>query len=210
MHLEPASPSGRQERWKPLSLDLPSPSASPRRSQVSSVLWQKLRSGVASVVQELEDQEVDRIYTTEGPGSDPTSRCSSPDGFYQRRALRAQFGSLAALADTGRLAPEREQFLCQQLDDASEEIDRLCIERDDALKKLHELAKVIRKHELSTEESVEDSGQMERQHSRDESSPNDSGERTPQVRRIATCPAALSPSPEPPAQEDFEAILGCC
>ena len=105
--------------WNEVSLDLPSPTSSasplrlPLRSRSAAALWQNARLSLVASPSRLE-----QIYSTEaeaeGPGSDPTSRCSSPDG-YQRRAakeLRFDLGSLSleSLALERRLAPEREEF----------------------------------------------------------------------------------------------------
>ena len=195
LDLDLPSPGGTPVRrgWKPRSLELPSPGASPKSQRSAAALWQKLRSSLAGALEQ--NPEADHIYSTEGPGSDPTSRCSSPDGYLQRRVLKAQFGSL--VLDTSRLVPEREEFLCQQLDEASEEIDRLCVERDDALKKLHDLAKAVRGNERLHEDYNKDFVSVACQHSDDEKSSDDNAvARTKHMPRIATCPVSWSPSPE--------------
>ncbi|CAE7818821.1 unnamed protein product [Symbiodinium necroappetens] len=194
-------------------LDLPSPTSStspprlPLRSRSAAALWQNARlSLVASPCLEHADQ----IYSTEaeGPGSDPTSRCSSPDG-YQRRAvkdLRFNMGGLGSLgleslALERRLAPEREEFLCQQLDEASDEIDRLCVERDDALKKVHDLAKVLREQDMAQEKSSRDLVSVARHHHDDGNSSDDNTVRGHERRR-ASCPANWPPpSPEQEASK---------
>ena len=191
--------------WNEVSLDLPSPTSSasplrlPLRSRSAAALWQNARLSLVASPSRLE-----QIYSTEaeaeGPGSDPTSRCSSPDG-YQRRAakeLRFDLGSLSleSLALERRLAPEREEFLCQQLDEASDEIDRLCMERDDALKKAHDLAKVLREQDLAQEKSARDFVPVARQHHDDGNSSDDNTVHG-RERRRASCPANWPPpSPE--------------
>ncbi|CAE7688195.1 unnamed protein product [Symbiodinium sp. CCMP2592] len=195
--------------WNEVSLDLPSPTSStspprlPLRSRSAAALWQNAR---LSLVASPHLEQADQIYSTEAegpPGSDPTSRCSSPET-YQRRAVKElRFGSSGSLgleslslALERRLAPEREEFLCQQLDEASDEIDRLCMERDDALKKAHDLAKVLREQDMAQDKSSRDFSPVARQHHDDGNSSDDNTVRG-RERRRASCPANWPPpSPE--------------
>ena len=166
---------------------------------------------VQPVPQYLERAHHDGIYSTDGteipevldvldtgpsgPGSDPTSRCSSPisPDALQRRAKGMKGLRLGSTLET---RAQREDFLCQQLDDASDEIDRLSMERDDAVKKLHDLAKLLRDHELSQEETRREYVSVACQQSDDGSNSDDNAAQTPHVKRAASCPLNWSPSPE--------------